>query len=88
MFCKSRPGEAGQLDNYSKAHLDMTLRISHEVVPTTHGYCSIVAFFFLILETTISQMLLRIKKKKRGKKRRRGLLFNSITLLKLLRLVW
>lgn len=87
MFCKSRPGEAGQLDNYSKAHLDMTLRISHEVVPTTHGYCSIVAFFFLILETTISQMLLRIKKK-RGKKRRRGFLFNSITLLKLLRLVW
>lgn len=74
MFCKSRPGEAGQLDNYSKAHLDMTLRISHEVVPTTHGYCSIVAFFFLILEATISQMLLRIKKKKRKKKEKRALI--------------
>lgn len=75
MFCKSRPGEAGQLDNYSKAHLDMTLRISHEVVPTTHGYCSIVAFFFFnTWNNNFTDVAQNKKKKKRKKKEKRALI--------------
>lgn len=72
MFCKSRPGEAGQLDNYSKAHLDMTLRISHEVVPTTHGYCSIVAFFFFNTWNNNFTDVAQNKKKKEEKKGEEG----------------